>query len=316
MTRIRVVQVVGSLTLGGAERVALELAGGLAGAGAGWAPEILCAGPSVSAASPGASEFDRSIDAEAAQRGVPVHRIPFGGPFDRAGRRALMEFLRSGPRPLAVHIHNRPQDWQIVPLCRLARVPVVFTVHSPYPLSNWRQRLLRVVTARLCPKVICVSRAVADHMRKSEMIPDSRIEVIYNGIRADLFAAPDEATRSAKREEMGWAAGEFIWIAAARLSEHKGLEYAIEAVARLGPGSRARLVVAGDGPERKKLQETAARANLGPARDISGRPGRCGWTVGRGRRIHLRFAAGRASPGATGSHEREPAGCGATAHRH
>jgi len=41
------------------------------------------------------------------------------------------------------------------------------------------------------------------------------------------------------------------------------LEYAIEAVARLGPGSRARLVVAGDGPERKKLQETAARANLG-----------------------------------------------------
>ena len=56
-----------------------------------------------------------------------------------------------------------------------------------------------------------------------------------------------------------------------RLVERKGVRYLIEAVQRLSPERRARLVIIGDGPERQRLEEQARRSGLEGRVEVRGR---------------------------------------------
>jgi glycosyltransferase involved in cell wall biosynthesis len=263
----RIVEVVGSLAVGGAERVALEVAAGLAQRG--WSTSMLVAGPE----DPG-TPFQKSIAGEAEKRGVPVEHVPFRSLRDVGSLRRLASWLRASGAGV-VHVHNRPQDWQVVALCRLLRIPVLYTVHLPYTFDNWRQRALYVAMGRAVPTVICVSQAVARQVKELERVPERNVRVIYNGIRMDLFkpAPPDERART--RAALGWTDADFGWVCAARLHEQKGHSYLLDAVAQLPAESRARFALAGEGPLEAALKDQAARLNithrvafLGPRRDI------------------------------------------------
>jgi len=83
---LRILEVVGSLSIGGAERVALEIAAGLPAPE--FRAELLCAGPTVEPA----GDFERNIETEARGRGVTVHRVKFSSPFENEGRRRLVRF--------------------------------------------------------------------------------------------------------------------------------------------------------------------------------------------------------------------------------
>jgi phosphatidyl-myo-inositol dimannoside synthase len=56
-----------------------------------------------------------------------------------------------------------------------------------------------------------------------------------------------------------------------RLVERKGVPYLIDAVQRLAPERRARLVILGDGPERQRLREQVRRAGLEGRVEVRGR---------------------------------------------
>ena len=86
-----------------------------------------------------AGDFERNIETEARGRGVTVHRVKFSSPFENEGRRRLVRFLIAGDYDI-VHVHNRPQDWQLVSLCRALGMRAVYTLHLPYE----RGRRLRV----------------------------------------------------------------------------------------------------------------------------------------------------------------------------
>lgn len=250
-----VVEVVGSLAVGGAERVALEVAAGLADRG--WDARLLIAGP----ADPDGA-FERSIADEARARGVPVDHVPFRGATHPASARALASWLRRH-RPGVVHVHNRPQDWQVAAVCKALRVPVIYTVHLPYTFDRRRDQLLYTALGRAVPAVVCVSRAVANHVRDSERIPPDKLRVIYNGIRMDVFRPPAAADRAAARAALGWGDGDFGWITAARLHSQKGHRFLLDAIARLPADSRARFALAGDGPLQAELEARAARLGIG-----------------------------------------------------
>jgi len=263
----KVVEVVGSLAVGGAERVALEVAAGLAERG--WRTEMLVAGPEDPD-----TRFEKSIATESEKRGVPVHHVPFTGVTSTDSVRGLAKWLRANDVGI-VHVHNRPQDWQVVAVCRALRIPVFYTVHLPYTHDRLRQRLLYVALGRSVKKVVCVSKAVADQVRRVELVPEKKLHVIYNGIRMDVFTPPTAQARKDGRAELGWGDDDFGWIMAARLHDQKGHSYLIDAIARLPDDSRAKFALAGDGPLEAELKAQAEKLKLdhrlqflGPRRDV------------------------------------------------
>lgn len=251
----RVIEVVGSLAVGGAERVALEVAAGVREHGI--ETEIVCA---ASSAEP-KTAYEKGLRAEAESRGVPVSYVVFPSFFDRSARRTLREHLEARGADL-VHIHNRPQDWQTVAVARLAGIPAFYTVHLTYPPGSSKQQALYVAAGRIVPKVVCVSNAVADYAREYEKVPESKLQVIYNGIRMHVYAPPTAEVRREKRRELGWAEDDFVFFSAARLSDQKGHSFSIDAFARLAPESRAKLFIAGEGPKQGDLEAQIARLGL------------------------------------------------------
>jgi len=77
-------------------------------------------------------------------------------------------------------------------------------------------------------------------------------------------AAGDAVARTAPRDGLG-----VLFVG--RLVERKGVRYLIEAVQRLAPHRRARLVIIGDGPERERLAEQVRRGGLEGRVELRGR---------------------------------------------
>ncbi len=131
---------VGSLSAGGAERVALELAAGLKERG--WRTELLAL-----AGREGANPYAEPLRAEAAARGVLVRRLSLPGIRSGPERGRVLQFLGDQDVSL-VHAHNRPGDWQMTLLGRLAGVPVVYSRHLPYAGLSREQRIAYFLSAR------------------------------------------------------------------------------------------------------------------------------------------------------------------------
>jgi glycosyltransferase involved in cell wall biosynthesis len=195
---------------------------------------------------------------------VTVHRVPFTGITDGPGRARMARFLVDSGAQL-LHVHNRPQDWQIVTLAALLGIPAIYTVHSPYAKTKAIHRLIYGAVGRWVPRVICVSRTVADQTLKMHHLPEGGLQVIYNGIRMDLFVPPvaGDQARDRLRAEMGFTGDSFGWVCCARLADLKGQGFLLDAMAALPQRSRSRLALAGDGPLEASLKDQAARLGLG-----------------------------------------------------
>ncbi len=83
--------------------------------------------------------------------------------------------------------------------------------------------------------------------------PGARVEVIPNGTTQRWL---DAGEAPADRRAAGFPPDGFVWMYAGNLGIAQGLDAAVEAARLLGPGFR--LVLLGDGPERRRLGELAA----------------------------------------------------------
>lgn len=92
-------------------------------------------------------------------------------------------------------------------------------------------------------------------------VRQSRITRFASMIDMDRHAIPDAASRASMREKYGLTADAIIMAMTCRLAPEKGIHIALEAVSRtlaeLPPTLRARVrvVIAGDGPLRKQIEE-------------------------------------------------------------
>ncbi|MCB0218786.1 MAG: glycosyltransferase [Chrysiogenetes bacterium] len=250
-----IVQVVSSLQVGGAERVALELAARLPRER--YRSELLCAGPEDS----GRNLFENPLEAEAARRSVPVRRIALPGIRDATARGEVQAYLREHEVRL-VHVHNRPTDWQVVALARLVGVRGLYTRHLPYRDVSRRQRMAYVAAARLAKAVVAVSEPVRTHLLREELTPASKIRVIPNGIDLGKFTLKNDEERTRIRGKLGISENAFVWICAARLAEQKGHKYLLDAFAQLAEDSARTLLLAGDGPLEGALEAQAEKLGI------------------------------------------------------
>ena len=203
------------------------------------------------------------IEIEAERRGLPVRSINMrAGPSFAGAVRLMHESMASGVHLL--HTHGYKPTFLLAGIPRAFRkIPVVSTVHGQLittPFSRqWLYQRAGRLALRNADRVIAVSQDMYDK-GKFDTSYGWRAGVIRNGI--DLAQEAD-IVHSHSQQCIVKQIREFIkdgWpiLSVGRLSREKGFDSAIRVLKRLQDSDiPARLVIAGEGPQRTKLTELA-----------------------------------------------------------
>lgn len=142
-------------------------------------------------------------------------------------------------------------------------VPFVYrTIGDPYywVAPGYRRRLVGAMLRRARAHVVLWNDA-ARQLAASYGIPESRITVIPNAVPAEEFCAASNETRREARRVHGLAAGQSCLAFVGALSPEKDVAAIIRVV---GAIDGVVALIAGDGPERQRLEEYATE--LAPGR--------------------------------------------------
>jgi glycosyltransferase involved in cell wall biosynthesis len=158
-----------------------------------------------------------------------------------------------------VHTHNPHALIYGAPAGRLAGAGVVHTKHGINP-DRPRRRWLRRAAGRLVDAYVVVSPALAAVVRSDRDIHPTRLSVVPNGIDPMVFA-PSSAARSAARAGLNIADDAWVVGTVGRLAPEKDQALLVRAMLPL-LGPQRHLVVVGDGPERVALHDVARSSGL------------------------------------------------------
>lgn len=168
-----------------------------------------------------------------------------------------------------VHAHSPfVTGWMGVSCARRYGVPLVFTYHTlleeyvhyvPIEANAARRATgeLTRIYANSADAVIVPTRTMAEHLR--ELGVTRAIDVIPSGI--DLVQFGTAARSEALRAKLGAQPHETLVLSVGRLAREKAMHLVLEAFARL-PAAGMRLAIAGDGPERERLEDEAERLGI------------------------------------------------------
>jgi glycosyltransferase involved in cell wall biosynthesis len=117
-------------------------------------------------------------------------------------------------------------------------------------------------SAYFCNTTICVSNALRNALVKDFRFPARKLRTCHNGVSLTEFI-PSEINGARIRTKLGLHPDEFLLVCAARLSEQKGIDILLRAIARtLHNGVRCKCVIVGDGPLQNQLIEQARTMGL------------------------------------------------------
>lgn len=126
--------------------------------------------------------------------------------------------------------------------------PAVLTVPGLVPLNEGMKRILQALLESV-DVLVAPSEAIASELGRRYPSVASRVRPVLNGLPVPSSAPvlpPDEN----------------VLLCAGRLSSEKGYHVAVRALAEVDPLLGARLVIAGDGPEREPLEALALRLGI------------------------------------------------------
>jgi glycosyltransferase involved in cell wall biosynthesis len=250
--KVRILQVIGSMHIGGAENAVVNLARGI-----------------------DAERFDLGVCCTnslgvladtLAGEGVDV---TLASPTRRALRYLTPLYLAraiSRFRPDVVHTHGTPALLHAGPLATLRLLPRwIHTFHyGNYPLANRRQMAGERMLSRIASRLIAVSEPQRKRIIECHRIPPQRISTILNGVTDNPFVSTP-AVRNARRAEFGFGPNDIVVGCVAVLSAQKGIAYFLEAAQQiLNHDNRTALLIAGGGPLEAALREKARALELGP----------------------------------------------------
>lgn len=251
----RVLWLIDSLTMGGAESLALEFAS--VSRSAGIELHVCCLGT---------IEGNR-MESELRDRGVPCTNLGARNLRDLAAFRSLLRLLRRD-RPDLIHAHLRYASIWGALASRIEGVPMIATLHlmpddaEPWSAGGVRERLACWLLDRFSAGVIAVSRAVGEAYVKTGRLDARKLRVVHNGVNGRFI---DEARRSGAelRRELGLDDDALVISTVSVLRPGKGVDVLIDAVpAILAQVARARVLVAGDGSEREALAQRVRERGL------------------------------------------------------
>lgn len=242
---IRVMYVIWSLGLGGAEQVVIRLATGLDRRR--FTPIICCLN-------------DVGAFAHQAQRrGIEVIALSKQRRYDLLMLWKLARLMRQR-RVAIVHTHlwgancwGRLAAW-------MAGVPVI--IAHEHGMQPWRGRLhffIDRLLMRLTDRVLFASEQVRQDYVARVCSHADRCQVIPNGVAS----VTEMANRHAMRQRLGWSEQDRIILSVGRLAPEKGYRDLLDAFATvLRCVPEARLVIIGDGAQRQELAVLHNRCGL------------------------------------------------------
>jgi len=245
---MKVLQVIDSGGLYGAEQVLLTLIEGLAGI------QVDCCLASIGEP----SLPEKPLEKEARRRGLDVRRQSMSAGPDWRAARAMVATARDEGFDV-VHTHGYKANTLIACQSRVRRrLPVVATLHG-WTAIGWCSRMglyqmAERLALRRADQVVAVSEAMVTDWDLRRRF-GGRLTVIHNGAptgerNARAKTLPDEVKRFVDGRRSIFAAG--------RLSREKGFDILIDALAELrADGMDVCLVLAGEGGQRSELERRA-----------------------------------------------------------
>jgi glycosyltransferase involved in cell wall biosynthesis len=119
----------------------------------------------------------------------------------------------------------------------------------------------RLLVRRLTHRFVAVSRDIRERLRKYEGLDETRIEVIYNGVKTEKPLVPD--ARDELRKELGFDPGNYVVGTVGRFDPIKNLPMLVGGLARAGrniPSLHGLLV--GDGPAFTQIRSLVGNEGL------------------------------------------------------
>lgn len=179
-------------------------------------------------------------------------------------------------RPDIVHSRN----WGAIEAVAAARLATSCrVVHSEHGIEAensgrepWRRVGFRRVAFQMADVVFCVSDNLRQIQARHTGFPARRMDVIYNGVDTERFR-PTSGARAQMRRELNIGEDTFCVGCVGNLKAVKDHMTLLRALERLGNPARTwHVVIAGDGPERRNLEEAAsALRSSGPRVSLVGR---------------------------------------------
>lgn len=165
------------------------------------------------------------------------------------GVRFALNFLEL-LKPEIIHSHTFPAN--LFTRLLLARLPkgcsrprVVNTIHNVYE-GGWHRMLLYRLTDRWADRVTAVSAAAAERFTRLHAVQTPKMTVLTNGVDTDYFN-PDRIRRRRVRNQM-LVDKEFVWLAVGRLAPAKDYPNLIRAFHGLQQTNpQTQLWIAGEG---------------------------------------------------------------------
>lgn len=254
---VRVLHVVGDSKFGGGSIIVLRLAE--AGKKLGWHVDVLTTDTPFQEALRLAGVGVVSLDCI----WRPIHPVR-----DWVGLYRLYRFLRSANYTV-VHTHTSKAGFVGRLAAKMARVPViVHTVHGfafheeSSLLAVWFYATLEKLAAYAADRVVTVSEFHRAWALRLGISNAEKLVAIPNGIALERVR-PSRAREDIRRD-LGLAPEDFAILATGRLAPQKGLEYLLQAtpILRTRMGRPFAVLLAGDGPSRRRLEELVSRLGI------------------------------------------------------
>lgn len=203
---------------------------------------------------------------------IPILAVPVTKVYTSEALRALGKIVRFIKFHKIEVVHTFQTNPNILGTLagRLAGVPVISSRRDTGELGmrgSWRVVLFeRLIINRLVSKIVANSKAAAEAAQKNEGIPSGKIQVIYNGIDHARYSDLLKAFRGKIRANMNLSEDLFVFGNIAVHRTVKSLDTLIRAFKIVhAQDSSTRLLMVGDGPERKNLESLARSLRISNA---------------------------------------------------
>ncbi len=149
---------------------------------------------------------------------------------------------------------------------RVAGVPVIVHHQAGWTVTDFSTLAEKIIYTPLeyaatlaSTKGICVSHAIRKEAGVKHLSPAGKLITICNGIEAEPFTSPDNIVAAETlRKELGLPSGHVVVGSTGRLAEQKDYQTFLLACKKLQDSlsqTKIAVVIAGDGPEREKLEQ-------------------------------------------------------------
>lgn len=207
-------------------------------------------------------KYKGNLAGELEDIGMPVHLLPqvMKNPDYTAFWRLKNILLKE--KPDLVHTHNANSFIDGAVASCMSRVPALInTDHARKFPGRWTERMMEAICARRADKFVAVSEETKMNLMRYERIPETKIEVIRNGIDGKDYDIEIDVQK--KKNELGLSEFDHVVGLGVRLTPQKGIAHLIEAAPLiLAMFPTTAFLVAGKGYLRESLMELATQRGV------------------------------------------------------